>query len=60
MKPQGLDPAREYVVRELNPLPGRAPLPQEGKSFKGAELMRDGIVPSCAKALEACVIELAP
>jgi alpha-galactosidase len=60
VRPQGLDPTRDYVVRELNPAPGRAPLPQEGKSFKGEDLMRDGVVPSCAKALEACVIELAP
>jgi hypothetical protein len=34
-------------------------LPQEGKSLTGEELMREGIVPSCAKTLEACVIELA-
>jgi alpha-galactosidase len=57
-KPQGLDPARKYVVRELNPAPGRAPLAQEGKSFTGEELMRNGGVPSCSKALEASVIEL--
>lgn len=60
VRPQGLDPGRQYTVRELNPAPGRAALPQEGKSFTGEELMRDGIVPSCEKALEACVIELAP
>jgi len=37
-----------------------AALAQEGREFTGAALMRDGIPPSCAKALEACVIELAP
>jgi alpha-galactosidase len=58
--PQGLDAAKHYTVRELNPAPGRTALPQEGKSFTGEKLMRDGIVPSCAKALEACVVELAP
>lgn len=58
--PQGLDPARQYTVHELNPAPGRAPLPQEGRTFSGAELMADGITPSCSKAVEACVIELAP
>jgi len=58
--PQGLDPAKKYTVHELNPAPGRAALPQESKSFTGEELMRDGIIPSCVKALEACVIELAP
>lgn len=56
--PQGLDPARRYTVRELNPAPGRASLPQAGKTFTGNELMCNGITPSCSKALEACVIEL--
>jgi alpha-galactosidase len=55
--PQGLDPAKRYTVRELNPAPGRAALPQEGKTFTGEELMRDGIVPSCAHAVEASVID---
>jgi alpha-galactosidase len=58
VRPQGLDPAAHYAVRELNPAPGRAPVAQEGKSFTGEELMRGGLTPSCAKALEACVIEL--
>lgn len=56
--PQGLAPKRKYRVCELNPAPGRAPLPQENKLLTGAELMRDGIMPSCSHALEACVIEL--
>ena len=60
MRPQGLDPAKTYKLRELNPAPGRAALPQEGQSFTGEELMRAGLLPSCAKALEACVVELAP
>jgi alpha-galactosidase len=59
VRPQGLDPAKQYSIHELNPAPGCAALPQEGKSLTGEELMREGIVPSCAKALEACVIELA-
>jgi len=58
--PQGLDSAKRYTVQELNPAPGRNALPQAGKSLTGAELTRDGIVPSCAKGLEACVIELSP
>jgi hypothetical protein len=57
--PQGLAAAKRYTVRELNPAPGRSALPQEGKSFTGGDLMRAGIVPSCAKALEACIVELA-
>ncbi len=59
VRPQGLAPAMRYTVRELNPAPHRAALPQEGQSFTGEALMRDGIVPSCQKSLEACVIELA-
>lgn len=60
VRPQGLNPVKRYTVQELNPAPGRAALPQGGNTFSGADLMRDGIIPSCAKALEACVIELAP
>jgi hypothetical protein len=58
--PQGLDPAKNYTVHELNPAPGRAPIPQEGKAFTGEELMRTGIVPSCKNAVEASVIALEP
>jgi len=57
VRPQGLDPARHYSIHELNPAPGRAAMPQEGKTLTGEELMRDGVTPSCAKAVEACVID---
>jgi alpha-galactosidase len=57
---QGLDPAKHYMVRELNPAPAQAAIPVEGRSLTGDDLMRDGIIPSCSRALEACVIELAP
>jgi hypothetical protein len=53
-----LDPQKRYTINELNPAPGRAAIDQEGKTFTGEELMRDGVSPSCSKALEACVIEL--
>ena len=56
--PQGLDANKSYTVHELNPAPGRAAIPQEGKTFTGAELMHDGITPSCAHAIEASVISL--
>ena len=56
--PEGLDPAKKYTIHELNPAPGRAAIPQEGQTLTGEEIMRDGIVPSCAHAVEACVIEL--
>jgi alpha-galactosidase len=58
VRPQGLDPAKKYTVHELNPMPGRAAMEQEGKTFTGEELMRDGLVPSCANVVEASVIEL--
>ncbi|HTR41375.1 MAG TPA: alpha-galactosidase [Pseudomonadales bacterium] len=58
VRPQGLDPARQYTVHELNPMPGRAAIEYEGKSFTGEQLMRDGIMPSCSQGLEGCVIEL--
>jgi alpha-galactosidase len=60
VRPQGLDAAKHYTLREINPAPGRPLLPAEGKAMTGADLMRDGIVPTCSRALEACVIELAP
>jgi alpha-galactosidase len=60
VRPQGLDPAKNYQVTELNPAPGRQAIPQEGKVLSGAALMRDGLTPSCSKALEASVIELIP
>jgi alpha-galactosidase len=56
VRPQGLIPNLNYLVRELNPAPGREAMPMEGKTITGAELMKAGIVPSCANALEACVI----
>lgn len=58
MRVQGLDPARRYTVHELNPEPGRAAMEQEGRTFTGEELMRDGILPSCSRPLEASVISL--
>jgi alpha-galactosidase len=58
VRPQGLDPEKHYTVHELNPAPGRAAIPQEGKTLTGEELMRGGLVPSCAHAVEASVIEL--
>jgi alpha-galactosidase len=56
--PQGLDPGRNYTIHELNQAPGRLTLVQEGKTAVGNEWIRDGIQPSCSKALEASVIAL--
>jgi hypothetical protein len=47
-----------WVMASLSRSP--AAMPQEGKTFSGEELMRDGIIPSCKKALEACALELVP
>lgn len=58
VRPQGLDPAKRYRLRELNPAPGRPALSQEGQTLSGAEIMRAGINPSSTRALEACVVEL--
>ena len=57
---QGLDATKRYTIHELNPAPGRAAMQKDGQSFTGEELMRDGILPSCSKALEATVIALDP
>ena len=56
--PQGLDADRQYTIHELNPMPGRPAVGQEGETLTGAQIMRDGILPSCSRGLEACVIEL--
>jgi alpha-galactosidase len=58
VRPQGLAPDKNYTIHERNPAPGRAAMAGEGKTCTGEALMRDGIQPSCSKALEACVIEL--
>jgi len=58
VRPQGLDPLKNYTIHELNPAPGRTAMPDEGRTVSGEVLMRDGLVPSCAHAVEASVIEL--
>jgi alpha-galactosidase len=58
-RPQGLNPAARYTVRELLPVAGRGPLALEGKTLTGEALMRDGLVPSCRAGNDATVIELA-
>jgi alpha-galactosidase len=58
VRPQGLAPSKRYTIHELNPAPDRAAIAEEGKTRTGEELMRDGVLPSCSKALEASIIEL--
>lgn len=56
--PHGLHPQRSYTAKEMNPAPQRHALPAEGITLTGAQWMQGGIMPSCSKALEACVILL--
>jgi len=58
VRPAGLDPARRYTLREMNPAPGRDKMADEGKTMTGEDLMRDGFVPSCKNPVEASVIQL--
>jgi alpha-galactosidase len=58
VRPRGLDPTQHYAVRELNPALGRPALTQQQRTFTGEELMRNGVIPSCWKAVEACVVKL--
>lgn len=58
--PRGLDPDRRYVIHEVNPAPGRAPIEQQGKTLFGRQIMTQGLLPSCKASLEACVIALTP
>ncbi|MCU0796676.1 MAG: alpha-galactosidase [Akkermansiaceae bacterium] len=58
VRPRGLDPDGRYTIRELNPAPGRPAIPMEGRTLTGAEIMKSGLIPSCSKSVEACVILL--
>jgi alpha-galactosidase len=59
VKPLGLDPNREYRVREINlPPETKSQIAIDGKTLSGAVLMRDGIVPPCNKEFDSSVIEL--
>jgi alpha-galactosidase len=53
VKPGGLDPQRQYVVREVN-LPEAKP-PQ---TMDGATLMRHGLIPPCKNQFDSAIIEL--
>jgi alpha-galactosidase len=58
VKPLGLDPNREYRVQEINvPAGTKSQLATDGKTIRGGDLMRDGIVPPCRNELESAVVE---
>jgi alpha-galactosidase len=59
VKPHGLDPQRNYTVREVNLAAGASStMPAAGQSITGADLMRNGLVPPCKNAFDSAVVEL--
>ena len=61
VKPTGLDPQKNYRVREVNLSEGATSnLPENDKTIDGATLMRDGITPSCSNEFDSSVIVLSP
>jgi alpha-galactosidase len=59
VKLAGLDPKKQYHVREVNLADGAtSKLPEHDRTIDGATLMRDGVTPSCTKDLDSAVIEL--
>jgi len=57
-KPQGLDADRRYTVTEIHCVPGRRPLPDEGRTLTGAQIMQQGLRPSVSTPLQATIVEL--
>jgi alpha-galactosidase len=59
LRPRGLDPARKYLVRELNLAPGaRSRLELDGKVVDGATLMDRGFSVPLRRPIESAVISL--
>lgn len=59
VRPQSLDPKATYRVREVNLEEGKtSSLAADGKEITGETLMRDGIAPTCRKAVESTVVML--
>lgn len=56
---KGLDPSRKYTVKELNlETKTASQLGLNGKTLTGAELMKEGFVPTCNAQFESMVIGL--
>ena len=55
---RGLDPSKNYRVRELNVKTGRQPCFLNGKTFSGALLMNTGIEMPLGSDYASCVLEL--
>jgi alpha-galactosidase len=59
IRPRGLDPARRYVIRELNlPAGARSRLESHGRTLDGATLMDRGLPSPLRRPLESTVIYL--
>jgi alpha-galactosidase len=59
IKPRGLNPQRSYRIHEINLPDGTSSqLVLNGKLIDGATLMREGLVPPCAKEYDSTIIEL--
>lgn len=55
---RGLDPSKNYRVRELNVKTGGQPCFLNGKTFSGALLMNTGIEMPLRSDYASCVLEL--
>lgn len=59
VRAQGLDPARQYKVEEINLMPGaKSSLPGNGKTFSGDYLMKVGLSPFTTVQTNSRVVEL--
>ena len=57
IKLKGLDPAKKYILKELNLEAGKSSaFDMNGKTFSGAELMQNGFTPSCNSQLQSMII----
>jgi alpha-galactosidase len=59
VKLQGLDPAKNYLVKEINQMPGAtSKLPENGQTFSGDYLMKIGLDALTTTNLNSRIIEL--
>jgi len=60
VKLNGLDPAKNYRVKEINlPIGATSKLAEDGKVLSGKALMEAGLVPPCTAAVTSAVITFA-
>ncbi len=57
-KPQGLDPARRYLINELDlPAGVQSSLAENGQIVAGEKLMKEGLHSNCSKPCDSLVVE---